>query len=472
MLDNLSPEQREALAAQLMAEATDEEKFNRLRFYRAYPRQAEFHVAGATHRELLLMAANQSGKTFCGGMEMAAHLTGRYPPWWTGRRFSKPISAWAGGVTNQAARDVLQPILLGQPGEQGSGTIPRDAIVDVVAGRGISGLADNILVRHATGGLSRLGLKSYAEGREKWQGASLDLVWLDEEPDAGLYMEALTRTNATGGAVYMTFTPLLGVSEVVRRFINEKSPDRHVVTMVLDEAEHIDAEKRKQIIASYPAHELEARTKGVPVLGSGRIFPVSESLIVCKRIEIPDHWVRIGGLDFGYNHPAAAVECAWDRDSGTFYVIRSFRAKEQTPVSFAAAIRPWGRDELIWAWPHDGHQETMSGAGISLAEQFRHEGLNLHYEHATDDQGKTSVWSGLMEMLDFMQSGRFKVFEGQHDWFEEFRLYHHKDGKVVKLGDDLMAATRYAFISRRYGRAKQEWRNMRGKIVYPPSGIV
>jgi phage terminase large subunit-like protein len=330
MLD-LSSEQRRALADSLLQEAADEEKYNRLRFYRAYPRQAEFHVAGATHRERLLMAANQSGKTFCGGMEMSAHLTGRYPDWWRGRRFSKPISAWAGGVTNQAARDVLQPILLGQPGEQGSGTIPRDAIVDVVAGRGISGLADNILVRHATGGLSRLGLKSYAEGREKWQGASLDLVWLDEEPDAGLYMEALTRTNATGGAVYMTFTPLLGMSEVVRRFINEKSPDRHVVTMILDEAEHIDAEKRRQIVASYPAHELEARTKGVPVLGSGRIFPVSESLIVCKRIEIPDHWVRIGGLDFGWNHPAAAVECAWDRDSGTFYVIRSFRAKEQTP---------------------------------------------------------------------------------------------------------------------------------------------
>jgi hypothetical protein len=138
------------------------------------------------------------------------------------------------------------------------------------------------------------------------------------------------------------------------------------VTMILDEAEHIDAEKRKQIVASYPPHELEARTKGVPVLGSGRIFPVSESLIVCKRIEIPDHWVRIGGLDFGWNHPAAAVECAWDRDSGTFYVVRSFRAKEQTPVSFAAAIRPWGRDELIWAWPHDGHQETMSGGAFRL----------------------------------------------------------------------------------------------------------
>jgi phage terminase large subunit-like protein len=464
----LSPEAVARLQARLETEA----RYRKLLFYKPYQRQAEFHAAGATKRERLLMAANQAGKTFCGGMEMAIHLTGLYPEWWTGRRFDKAISAWAGGVTSQAARDVIQKMLLGGPGEQGSGTIPRNAIIETVPARGVPGLVDTILVRHVSGSVSRVGLKSYAEGREKWQGTSMDLIWLDEEPPPDVYTEALTRTNATNGVLYMTFTPLLGVSEVVRRFLHEQSEDRHVTTMVLDEAEHFDAEKRKQIIASYPPHELEARTKGIPVLGSGRIFPVSESLIVCKRFDIPDHWVRIGGLDFGWNHPAGAVEGAFDRDTQSFYVVRSFRAKEMTPVTFAAAIRPWGRDELIWAWPHDGHQETMGGAGISLAEQFRQQGLNMCFEHATDEQGKTSVWAGLMEMLDFMQTGRFKVFEGQHDWLEEFRLYHHKDGKVVKLGDDLLSATRYAFISRRHGRSKQEWRRMRGRLVYPPTGII
>jgi phage terminase large subunit-like protein len=465
MLD-LTPEQRKALADSLLQEAADEEKYNRLRFYRPYDKQRAFHDAGATHRERLLRAANQSGKTYSGGMEMAIHLTGRYPDWWTGRRFDKPIQAWAAGVTNAAARDVLMPILLGPPGEQGSGAIPRDAIIDIVAGRGIPGLADHILVRHATGGISRLGLKSYAEGREKFQGASLDLLWLDEECDADIYMEALTRTNATNGMLYMTFTPLRGVSEVVRRFLHERSPDRCDVAMVLDEALHISAEKREQIIKSYRAHELEARTKGVPVLGSGRIFPVAESLIVCDPIAIPDYWARIGGLDFGWNHPAAAVELAIDRDHDKIYVVRSFRAKEQTPVTFASAIRGWGRD-LEFAWPHDGHAETMSGAGISLAEQFRQQGIRMLYEHAQDEQGRNAVWSGLVEMLDYMQSGRFFVFKGQNDWLEEFRLYHHKDGKVVKLGDDLMAATRYAFISRRHARSAREWKGMRRPLHVP-----
>ena len=52
-----------------------------------------------------------------------------------------------------------------------------------------------------------LGFKSYDQGREKFQTETLDLVWLDEEPDEYIYTESLTRTNATNGIVYMTFTP-------------------------------------------------------------------------------------------------------------------------------------------------------------------------------------------------------------------------------------------------------------------------
>src|SRR6266702_898979 len=95
----------------------------------------------------------------------------------------------------------------------------------------------------------------------------------------GHYTEALTRTNIGAGPVWMTFTPLLGMSTVVRRFLQEKSPDRCVVGMTIEEAAHYAAEERLAIIASYPPHERECRTKGIPVLGSGRIFPVEESKI-------------------------------------------------------------------------------------------------------------------------------------------------------------------------------------------------
>jgi phage terminase large subunit-like protein len=145
--------------------------------------------------------------------------------------------------------------------------------------RGIADLLDVIKVRHESGGTSIIALKSYLSGREKFQGETLDFVWFDEEPPIDIYTEGLTRTNVGNGPVWMTFTPLLGVSEVVRRFLHERSPDRHVTSMTIDDAGHFSDDEKKRIIASYPAHEMEARVKGIPVLGSGRIFPIAEERI-------------------------------------------------------------------------------------------------------------------------------------------------------------------------------------------------
>jgi phage terminase large subunit-like protein len=95
------------------------------------------------------------------------------------------------------------------------------------------------------------------------EGETLDWVWLDEECPMDIYTEALTRTNIGGGPVWMTFTPLLGMSEVVRRFLQEKSPDRVVIGMTIEEALHYSAEERQRIVDSYPPHERECRTKGI-----------------------------------------------------------------------------------------------------------------------------------------------------------------------------------------------------------------
>jgi phage terminase large subunit-like protein len=150
-------------------------------------------------------------------------------------------------------------------------------------------LLDTIKVHHVFGGTSIIGLKTYLSGREKFQGETLDWIWLDEECPMDIYTEALTRTNIGGGPVWMTFIPLLGMSDVVRRFLQEKSPDRIVVGMTIEEVLHYTAEERQKIIDSYPDHERECRTKGIPVLGSGRIFPVEETKIACEHRDFPSH---------------------------------------------------------------------------------------------------------------------------------------------------------------------------------------
>src|SRR5262249_28115250 len=157
-----------------------------------YPKQREFHEAGLKHRERLLMAGNQLGKTLAGGFEAAMHATGRYPDWWKGKRFDRPTVGWACGVTGEVVRDTVQKVLVGGSGQEGPAAIPNDAIAGPVSARGIPDLLDTIRVNHVSGGISIIGFKSYLSGREKFQGETLDYVWLDEEPPADIYTEALT----------------------------------------------------------------------------------------------------------------------------------------------------------------------------------------------------------------------------------------------------------------------------------------
>ncbi len=467
--------------ANLLAQIDRELARRRLEAYQPYQRQEDFHAAGATHRERLFCAGNQLGKTMAGAAEMAMHLTGRYPEYWRGRRFQRSIVAWASGVTGESVRDTTQRLLVGRPGEYGTGMIPADAIVgEPKRALGVADLLDSVAVRHVSGGVSRLYFKRYEQGREKWQGETLDVVWFDEEPDADIYTEGLTRTNATGGMVFMTFTPLQGMSDVVMRFMSEQSHDRHVTYMTIDDAEHYTPEQRASIVASYPAHEREARSRGIPTLGSGRIFPIEESSIIVDPFRIPAYWPRINGLDFGWDHPSAAVQIAWDRDSDCIHVVQAHRQSEATPILFAAAIKAWG-PWVPTAWPQDGLQHDK-GSGLQLAQQYASAGVKMLKDHAThapqpgkpEGSGGNGVEAGLMDMLDRMQTGRLKVFSNLQDWFAEFRIYHRKEGRVVKERDDLMSATRYAVMMRRKAVVKpapvvrhdQSWQALDAEVGY------
>jgi hypothetical protein len=220
---------------------------------------------------------------------------------------------------------------------------------------------------------------------------------------------------------------------------------RAYITASIDDALHFTEKQRQEIIDSYPEHEKQARVSGVPVLGSGRVFPVSEDLIRCEPREWPDHWPRIGGMDFGWDHYAAFAELIWDRDADVCYVNRIHRVRQSTPIMHVSAVRPWGKN-LPWAWPRDGRQETLAGAGIALADQYAQEGLNMLPIHAQFDDKSVSVEAGLMMMLQRMQTGRLKVMSHLNDFWDEFRLYHRKDGKVVKEGDDAICAVRYGLM--------------------------
>ena len=232
----------------------------------------------------------------------------------------------------------------------------------------------------------------------------------------------------------------------------QPNPDRIVIYATIDDADHFSDEEKARIVASYPAHEREARTKGIPSMGSGLIFPVLEEDIVIEPVAIPPIWPQINGLDFGYDHPFAAVNLAWDRDADIVYVCKNYRKREATPIIHAAAIKPWG-DWIPCSWPHDGFQHDK-GSGEQLAAQYGAQGLNMLPENAQWEEGGNGVEAGIAEMLDRMMTGRWKVFNTCTEWLEERRLYHRKDGKIVKERDDVISASRYALMMLRFAETK------------------
>jgi phage terminase large subunit-like protein len=215
--------------------------------------------------------------------------------------------------------------LLGDGPRYGTGLIPADAILDTTPKAGIPEAVETIYVRHFSGGRSEIALKSYDQQVESFYGTKKDLVWLDEEADQAIYTECLTRTLSTvpgdpNGIVLLTFTPLWGMTEIVRQFLEaEPGGQKRTVTTTWDDAPHLSPEARAELYASIPAYQRDARTKGIPQLGSGAIYQIGDEDLLVKPFEIPEHWPRAYGLDVGWNR-TAALWGARDNETGVTYL--------------------------------------------------------------------------------------------------------------------------------------------------------
>lgn len=410
-----------------------------------YVKHMEFFGAGATNNERLFMAANRVGKTEgVGAYEAVLHLTGKYPPWWIGKRFTRPIDAWAAGQTSKTTRDIIQRALLGKGPRWGTGLIPADALLDTTPKAGIPDAVETIYVRHISGGRSEITLKSYDQGAESFYGTKRDLVWLDEESSAEIYVECLTRTLSTvpgepNGIVLFTFTPLWGMTELVTQFRDaDPGSQKYTVSATWDDAPHLSAETRAQLYSEIPAYQRDARTKGIPQLGSGAIYQIADDDILVDPFAIPDHWPRAYGLDVGWNK-TAAIWGAKDRESGITYLYSEHYMGKMEPVHHTEAIK--ARGLWIRGVIDPASRGRSQKDGTQLIELYRQAGLKLE---AADN----AVEAGIYECDQKMQAGKLKAFRNLTNWYAELRIYRRdKDGKVVKERDHLMDAMRYLIMS-------------------------
>ncbi|MDJ0789128.1 MAG: terminase family protein, partial [Myxococcota bacterium] len=313
---------------------------------------------------------------------------------------------------------------------------------------GVPDAVESIEVRHSSGGVSRLGFKSYDQGRRSFQGTFKHGIWLDEEPPWLVYEECLLRIVDTsagteGGMLFGTFTPLLGMSDVVMHFLggledNEEGIPDAVVQIGMRDVPHISAEEREAILSKLPPHQRKAREYGIPTLGSGAIYPVDEEEITFDAFEYPPHWTRGYGFDVGWNN-TAAIWCAYDRDTDILRVVDEYKAGEKLPAVHASAIKARGEWQPGVIDPASkGHS---ANDGKRLVKLYKGEGLKI--ELAERQQRE----SGILECLNRFTTGRLLIASHCVKTLAEFRVYRRDEkGNVVKKNDHLMDAMRYRVL--------------------------
>lgn len=410
-----------------------------------YDKHTSFFAAGSEYRQRLMLAANRVGKTEgVGGYELTCHLTGIYPKWWKGRRFNRPIKAWVAGDTGKTTRDILQEKLMGPYHRPGTGLIPRSHIENTSAKAGIAQAFDTVYIRHESGGISQMIFKSYDQGRVAFEGTEQDVIWLDEEPPLAIYTECLIRTMTSDGLMMLTFTPLLGMSETVMAFLPDgkveelRDGSKFVIMATWDDAPHLSKIAKKELWASIPPFQRDARSKGIPQLGAGAIYPVPESDIVVADQPIPDHWLRGYGLDVGWNRTSAGFH-AWDRENDIIYRISEHYRGQAEPSVHADAIK--ARGTWLTGVIDPAARGRAQKDGTKLIEDYVALGLNLEIAF-------NGVEAGLYQMWQRLSSGRYKVFKSCRNWISEYRLYRRDEkGAVVKGFDHAMDDSRYYVMS-------------------------
>lgn len=444
-----------------------------------YAWQREFIANTATYSQVCLIAANRIGKTYTGTYIDAIHALGDYPEGWEGHRFEHAPLIWCLGYSGEKTRDLLQVPIVGRKTDDGfeGGLIPPERIVGYESMTGTPNALRTVFVKHASGGIARIQFWSYSQGQHALMGDSVDWFHIDEEPrDAAIFPQVLVRTatgdQGQGGRGILTFTPENGRTDLVIQFMDAPGPAQVCMQKGWDDAPHLSERVKADLLASFPAHQREMRTKGVPMLGHGRIYDLAEEAITCEPFAIPKHFRVIDGMDFGWDHPQAHAQLVFDPEGDMFYVTKAWKKAQTKPIEAWGAVKSWAKG-VPTAWPSDGLQ-TEKSSGEQQKAYYEEAGFNMLMDRATWPDGGNGVEAGLFEIRDLMMSGRFKVFAGLRDLFDEFLQYHRDDkGKINKTRDDVLDAVRYAYMMRRhaiaYGDIEKPWG---GSLNYQSLGIV
>lgn len=412
---------------------------------KTHKKQMAFHKCGKKNR--WVFGGNRSGKTECGAVESVWLTRGIHPY----RQNRDNVFGWVVSLSQQVQRDVAQAKILKY-------LAPR-YIEDIVMLEGRKGspeygIIDHIVVRNEFGGLSRIGFKSCDQGREKFQGASLDFVWFDEEPPKDIYDECRMRVFDRKGIIFGTMTPLKGLSWVYYEIeLNESgNPEIWCEHMEWRDNPYLDAKEVDYMLSVTSESEQLSRRFGKFTTGEGLVYPEFDPDVhVIEPFDVPEEWQSELSIDPGLKNPTSCHFYAVDFD-GVIYVVGEHYESGRDIDYHAEKIFELAK-KLNWKTDNGrlralidsaASQKTLSGAK-SVAELFRERDILVNTRVNKD------LYSGIQRIKSLLCQNppRIYIFKSCINLIREFKSYWWgADDRPKKVDDHAMDELRYFVMSR------------------------
>ncbi|MBE5738276.1 MAG: hypothetical protein E7354_00875 [Clostridiales bacterium] len=433
-------------------------KFNKIDKYNVvepiHLKQVEFHKCYKKNR--WVFGGNRSGKTECGAVETVWYARGNHP-----YKENKPRDGWVVSLSLQVQRDVAQSKILSY--------LKPEWIEDIimVSGKKSSagqGVIDTIYVKNVFGSISKIGFKSCDQGREKFQGTSLDYVWFDEEPPEDIYIECKMRVLDRNGEVFGTMTPLKGLTWVYDRIYLNESQDEDVwyIQMNWEDNPYLNKNEIQKLSYTMSEDELTSRKYGNFLSGTGMVyneFDITENVI--EPFDVPKSWYDKISIDPGLKNPLSCHWYACDFD-GNIYVIAEHYEKEKTIEYHSSKIKDICK-KLCWPLKNNkyeaiidsaANQKTLSGTK-SVTELFYENGI------ATNPYVNKDLFTGINRVKSYIRNAmgerRLFIFKNCVNLIREIKGYYWGNSDApIKRDDHALDELRYYIMSRPENRQKED----------------
>ncbi len=412
---------------------------------KVHKKQLEFHKCPKKNR--WVFGGNRSGKTECGAVETVWLARGIHP-----YKENKPISCWVVSLSKQVQRDVAQSKILHY--------LRKDYIEQIVMSSGKQGSADYgiidfILVKNVFGSLSKIGFKSCDQGREKFQGSSLDFVWFDEEPPYDIYQECRMRVMDRQGFIFGTMTPLKGLTWVYNEIYLNTNNDNEVWHIEMEWADnpYLDNNEIEQMTKTLSSEELQSRRYGKFMQCGGMVYnEFDENIHVIDPFEVPYEWYDNISIDPGLNNPLSAHWYARDFD-GNVYVIAEHFDKGKDVYFHAERIKEISK-KLNWHFCNGKLTALIDSAANQRTLASSKNVVELFYENdiLVNPKVNKDMFSGINVVKRYLKDGEGKahlfIFKNCVNLIKEIKSYWWGDNDLpIKKDDHCLDEMRYYLMS-------------------------